>query len=387
MVAVSERTMEACARNVVNSLNVSRGEAVVVKGGAHSLRMLEKIAVECYRQGAVPLITVSSDRYTKEVFRTASPSVLSTTPRHLEGAVKSADTIVVLEELEDPRLMASLPLNKIQARQKSMMPIIDIIHKPTEGKKWVYVGWPTEAAAKAYGVSFPDLRRLVLGGISVSSAELMRTGKRLQGKLAEASWVHVWDDKGTDFRVRIDGRRANIDDGIISEEDFEANDRGANLPAGELFYATHETVGEGTFYCPVTRDQMTEKLVRDVRFTFRDGKLLLQSISARKDADAIVRSFKAAERIDSRRYKPVRTTNIAELGIGFNPRIDRAIGYILTDEKICGTAHIAFGMNKSYGGTSASAMHWDFVSAPGVNIDAERGDGSVVRVMRKGKML
>ncbi|MEM2891403.1 MAG: aminopeptidase [Thermoplasmata archaeon] len=387
MVSVGEKTMDACARNVVNSLNVSRGEAVIVKGGAHSMRMLEKIAVECYRQGAVPLITVSSDRYMKEVFRTASPSVLSITPRHLEGAVRSADAIIVLEEFDNPGLMASLPRNKIHARQKSVMPIVDIIHKPTEGKKWAYVGWPTEAAAKAYGVSFSDLRRLVLGGISVPPAQLMRTGRRLQGKFADASWVHIWDDKGTDFRVRIDGRRANIDDGFISDDDIEANDRGANLPAGELFYATHETVGEGTFYCPVTRDQTTEKLVRDVRFTFRDGKLDLQSISARINADLIVKSFKAAQRIDSRRYKPVRTTNIAELGIGFNPRIDRAIGYILTDEKICGTAHIAFGMNKSYGGTSASAIHWDFVTAPGVNIDAERRDGSVAKVMRKGEML
>jgi len=41
----------------------------------------------------------------------------------------------------------------------------------------------------------------------------------------------------------------------------------------------------------------------------------------------------------------LRTYNVAELGIGCNPEITRAIGYILTDEKIIGSVHLAFGFN------------------------------------------
>jgi len=82
----------------------------------------------------------------------------------------------------------------------------------------------------------------------------------------------------------------------------------------------------------------------------------------------------------------LRTYNVAELGIGCNPEITRAIGYILTDEKIIGSVHLAFGFNKSFGGTSASQMHWDFVTAPKANITVEYQDGSKKLIMENGKL-
>jgi aminopeptidase len=79
-----------------------------------------------------------------------------------------------------------------------------------------------------------------------------------------------------------------------------------------------------------------------------------------------------------------RTTNIAELGVGCNPAIDKAIGYILTDEKLTGSIHVAFGFNFSYGGTSKSCMHWDFVSHPTATI--ETTDTKEV-IMKHGNIL
>jgi aminopeptidase len=67
--------------------------------------------------------------------------------------------------------------------------------------------------------------------------------------------------------------------------------------------------------------------------------------------------------------------------------ITKAIGYILTDEKINGSVHVAFGFNKSFGGNSSSQMHWDFVTAPAVNIDVEYEDGSRKSVMENGKLI
>ncbi|MFA6456616.1 MAG: aminopeptidase, partial [Bacteroidota bacterium] len=50
--------------------------------------------------------------------------------------------------------------------------------------------------------------------------------------------------------------------------------------------------------------------------------------------------------------------NVAEFGIGTN---DKAIitGKIIEDEKVMGTIHIAFGDNKSMGGTVRVASHLD----------------------------
>jgi DNA-binding Lrp family transcriptional regulator len=55
---------------------------------------------------------------------------------------------------------------------------------------------------------------------------------------------------------------------------------------------------------------------------------------------------------DYSKYSKAMTHNIAELGLGLNERIKKPIGYVLTDEKIGGSAHIAIGDNRAYGGTS-----------------------------------
>ncbi|MDH3366177.1 MAG: aminopeptidase, partial [Thermoplasmata archaeon] len=191
----------------------------------------------------------------------------------------------------------------------------------------------------------------------------------------------------TDFRVNIAGRRINIDDGFISKKDFDIGDRGANLPAGELFFAPKETVGDGTLYCPITQDRMSGKLVKDVLLKFKDGKLLLDEVEADKNRDQLIASFEECEKIDRKKYDTVRTRFIAELGIGYNPKIRKAIGYILTDEKVGGTVHLAFGANNSYGGTSESVMHWDFVTSPGVNLEIEGKDGRARSIMAKGKLV
>ena len=76
--------------------------------------------------------------------------------------------------------------------------------------------------------------------------------------------------------------------------------------------------------------------------------------------------------------KDART--VAEFGIGTN---DKAIltGIILEDEKVMGTIHIAFGDNKSMGGSVRVASHLDgLVKAPTVWFDE-------VKVMEDGRFL
>lgn len=384
---LNQKKVAECARSMVRTCNLKKGDAVIVRGGAHTQALLEEIALECYRKGAIPSIIVDSDGYAKRVYKEIPASTLGITPKHYVAMVKEADMLISVEPYDDPSIVAGFPREKLKARQKAMLPLYDIIYDKKDGKKWLYAGWPTPKAAKSFGVSYPELEEIVIGGLAVSPDMLMKTGKKLDSKFKDASWVHVWDGKGTDFKVNIEGRRSNIDDGVISREDYEVNDRGANLPAGELFFAPLETQGSGTLFCPITRDRLSDKIVRDVLLEFEDGVIQLDKTKAGKNGKDLVSSFEQCEAVDRTQYKPVRTRNVAELGIGFNPRIKKAIGYILTDEKVVGTVHVAFGSNVGYGGTSESTMHWDFVTAPGVNIEVERQSGKIVRVMQKGRFL
>jgi aminopeptidase len=140
--------------------------------------------------------------------------------------------------------------------------------------------------------------------------------------------------------------------------------------------------------CPLTKDRFSDKIIKNVELTFKEGRLNIDKVTADNNLEDLITSFKKCEEIDRNNNVPeLRTYNVAELGIGCNPEITKAIGYILTDEKINGSVHLAFGFNKSFGGTSASQMHWDFVTAPKVNMIVEYADGSKKVVMEKGKLI
>ncbi len=55
---------------------------------------------------------------------------------------------------------------------------------------------------------------------------------------------------------------------VVNDYDIKIGDLRNNLSAGELFVALHEIFGEGTFFCPVTIDHFTHKIIRDVMLIF-----------------------------------------------------------------------------------------------------------------------
>ena len=72
--------------------------------------------------------------------------------------------------------------------------------------------------------------------------------------------------------------------------------------------------------------------------------------------------------------------NMAEFGIGTNPKA-RITGTILEDEKVKGTAHIAFGTNASFGGKIQTSIHLDYVfDKPTITIDGRE-------IVREGEFL
>ncbi len=381
---ITKEKIRKCAKAIVDGMNLKAGEAVIIRGGVYSQELLEEIGIFCYKKGAQPLIMSSTDEYSARVYGEVPEKTLRDTPRHYLGAMKEADASIAIEPFKDPAVQTRFPPEKIAARTEANVPIRKILYGEDggAGKKWTYAGWPSPEAAKFYGINYEDLEHLIVEGMMVPASTLKRNTSRLAELLRGADVLHVTDESGSDFTCRIKGRRINEDDGLVDDHDIEINDLGNNLPAGELFIAPHETFGDGKLFCPVTIDRFTNKIVKGVSLHFKNGKLILDKCTAEVNGDQMIDSFKRCLEIDAKE-KDVRTTNIAELGVGCNPAVDKAIGYILTDEKLGGSVHLAFGSNLSYGGTSISSMHWDFVSAPTATI--ERLD-TKQKIMKKGKI-
>jgi leucyl aminopeptidase (aminopeptidase T) len=161
--------------------------------------------------------------------------------------------------------------------------------------------------------------------------------------LTDADDAQLTCPHGSDLRLDLRGRTAISDEGDLSA-------RGAfgNLPCGEGFIAP--AGGDGTI--ATTSLGLVGLTEEPVLLTVRDGSLASASGGGAGDP---AHQFLAM--LDA--HGPLGRS-IAELGVGTNDRA-RLTGNILEDEKILGTAHVAFGASAGIGGTVTVPVHLDVV--------------------------
>jgi len=139
----------------------------------------------------------------------------------------------------------------------------------------------------------------------------------------------VTTKKGTDIFIPLGKRDISECFGISMKGKV------INIPDGEACVAPLEGKSEGRIVIDTGKKPFT--------ITVEKGEM----------ADCTDRRFWKLHDVENGR-------NLAELGIGTNPKAT-ITGNILEDEKVKGTAHIAFGTNKSFGGNVQSSIHLDYI--------------------------
>jgi aminopeptidase len=383
---LDETNFPKLAEDVLNAIGVKDGDAIFISGGSHEQKFLEEIGVAVARRGGQPFISAVSNDYQKRMLETCSPEQLRRVPKIMLGIAQAMDAYIIVEPYSDPSIKSRFRA-QLQARSDGNFPVMQIIYgKP--GKKWLYMGWATEGMARMYNVPLDVLEKLVIGGCNIDYGRLKKDCEHVISVLNGARYVHVTDPHGTDFRLDIEGRPINADDGVLTPEKEAMGDLGGNLPCGEVFVAPVETFGSGTIFCPLTIDDLTRStIIKDVKLVFKDGTLVPDQCTAGTNQEVLRDTIHKMVELDMEKYHSSNALKVAELGIGLNPVIDHAIGYILTDEKIGGSVHVAFGRSDMFGGKVASNMHWDFVTAPDITMEVEYKDGKKRYLMKDGVLL
>ncbi len=169
---------------------------------------------------------------------------------------------------------------------------------------------------------------------------------------------------GTDLTMPIEGIKAISSTGLIREAG-----KGGNLPSGESFLMPEEGKSEGIAYIDAAVAVIGKIETQPIKVVIENGYAV--SIEGGAEADDLKKALQPFG-------KPAM--NIAELGIGTNHEA-QITGQILEDEKVMGTAHIAFGNNISMGGTHDVAIHIDGVMTnPTVYVDEQK-------IMENGRLL
>ncbi len=200
--------------------------------------------------------------------------------------------------------------------------------------------------------TLPGVTEEMLARVMSADMEgLRRRGRVIADRLDHGSEARIRCPHGSDLVVTLGGRTAIPDAGELGETGAFGN-----LPCGEGYIAPVSGEGrlivDGTIAAVGIPKEPVELVVTDGRLTGASG-----------DEGARLMELLTEHGPDG--------THIAELGIGTN---EKAIltGDVLEDEKILGTAHIAFGASAAIGGTVHVPVHLDcVVMRPEVTIDGE----------------
>jgi leucyl aminopeptidase (aminopeptidase T) len=222
-------------------------------------------------------------------------------------------------------------------------------------------------AASALGVRIATLpgvtEEIMVRCMNADYNAIARRTHALCALLEKTAVIRVTAPAGTDISLPIKGRTAHASSGLFLEKG-----QSGNLPTGEAYLAPLEHQSNGVVV--VDGSMASVGIVKTpIRIVVKDG--YADGISGGTEAEQL---NKLLEPHGKDAY------NVAEFGIGTN---DKAIitGKIIEDEKVMGTIHIAFGDNKSMGGSVRVASHLDgLVTSPTVWFDDQL-------IMRDGKFV
>jgi len=263
---------------------------------------------------------------------------------HAQGEGGEATLAVISERdshaAEPPRTVAAAML----AADIIAAPTIQSISHTEARRK------ASEAGARV--ASMPGVTGEMLARVmSADLRKLRERGAALSRALGAGVEARITCANGSDLRLRLDERSAIVDAGALGM-------RGAfgNIPCGEAFIAPVEGAGEGKLVVDGSIAAIGE-VAEPVELTVREGHLVEASGPEGERLLALLGEHGSDG------------TNVAELGIGTNEAAELT-GNILEDEKILGSAHVAFGASAAIGGTVQVPVHLDcVVMRPTVEVD------------------
>jgi len=267
---------------------------------------------------------------------------------------------VVLVEITPRRSNGEEPPAEVAA----LMGAFDVVLCPTSTSLTHTDARRAASARGARIATLPGVTEPIMARCMAADYEAIAARTRTLAGLMEATnVVRVTAPGGTDVRLPIKGRTAHASTGLFREKG-----QSGNLPTGEAFLAPLEGQSEGVV---VVDGSMAGVGLVSTPITITVAGGYATAIEGGEEA-ARLRALLEPHGRDA--------YTVAEFGIGTN---DRAVitGVILEDEKVMGTIHIAFGDNKSMGGSVRVASHLDgLVTRPSVWFDDRP-------IMKDGRLL
>jgi 2,5-dihydroxypyridine 5,6-dioxygenase len=224
------------------------------------------------------------------------------------------------------------------------------------------------AAAGARIVALTEFTEdmMIRGGLEADFNELKPICQKVADKFGKGRRARITTPAGTDLAMDITGRPGNALYCIVGPGQFSP------VPNVEANVSPIEGTANGRIVVDASIPYLGIGLIEQpIHVEVRDGFIV--RIEGGRQAEVLRRDLES--------HGDKNSFNIAELGVGLNPKC-KMIGIMLEDEGVQGSAHIGVGTNITLGGIIKAPCHYDLlVWYPRIEIDGEVVvDGKEVRV-------
>lgn len=353
---VAARTLvEQCA-------SIKKGDKVMISGRPTDMALLESIAVQVRKQGAFPLVTVSTDTMAKRMFDEVPAEFDSQTDALGLKLAETVDAMITVESIENPALLAGVSPARTAARAKAGLPVMEALLKKNVRQITLGNGlFPTQATASMYGLTTEQLYDTFWSGVNVDYSALQSTGAKVKGVFESGKKVQITNPNGTNLSFDIERRPCFVSDGAISKEDMAKGGAACQvwLPAGEVF----STPVPGTASGRIVFDRIffEGKEITAVTIELKNGKVTSMTGSA--GFEAIKAQYDAAG---------AGKDEFSMFDIGINPAVKLPAGTKLLSWVPAGMVSLGIGGNTWAGGTNTCAYFFSgFAPGSTVTVDGK----------------
>jgi aminopeptidase len=335
---------DAIAHQIVNNaLELIPGEVVIIMGNPAELDLLSALVVAVAKAGGQPSVQLDLPEANKRVLMETPIEYLKMTPTYPLMLVRAADCIIGTGSIQDPKLFADVPEERMAASRQASMPIANALNRAhyRSVNLGQAGGIPTLAYAESRGANYEEMLAMFWKSLNVDYKQMLGMGQTISNALKPNSVVNMSTEAGTNLTFKISDIPSRTNCGRCAENITASGPASVWLPAGEAYACVDPTSASGTVVVPSIA--FRGSTVKNLKLTFENGRIT--DLTADENGDLISENLKM-----STGDKDV----LSIIDIGLNPNSQSLQGSDYYSYEMAGMVTIFIGNNAWAGGNVVS---------------------------------
>lgn len=331
---IDERLKKLCNSLVNYSMNVQKGEKVLIQATDCPEEVSTQLIKEVAQAGGIPFCINQSQKVLRELIRHATVEQMETMAMVDAARMQEMDAFVGVRGADNSSELSDVDEEKMNLYRSIYYQKVHFdIRIPKT--KWVVLRYPSSSMAQLANMSTEQFEDFYFNVCNLDYSKMDKAMDVMQARLDKTDKVRIVSP-GTDLTFSIKDIPSKKCSGHM------------NIPDGEIYTAPVKDSVNGTITYNTPSFNQGFKY-ENISFEFKDGKIIKATAN---DNDRI---NKILDTDEGARY-------VGEFAIGVNPYIKDPMCDTLFDEKIAGSIHFTPGASYDDADNgNKSSVHWDLV--------------------------